>query len=402
MTKVPANRMQIAQTDDDKHCLVFFRTLNEGMIQLITPARNPVEGTNLELLEYMLAELQEFGYLDMTDEGVLNIDSMCFYTLWSTQRDLVDGTDWHIDPSKITSLAKEPIFNPQPGPEKADQFIAWQTLRDYFDAHGLSFHGNDNSELNIHLADLHNSFTAPQVAAYRCLAAASEQVIPSLLLIAGELTPNQFSNATTAGTPFDVTFGFPVKDKSPEENHGEYIRLMRDLATRCENFIRLSEDPVFELIKAGESEKVEFKSTLRYDLRGKKNNPEIEHAVLKELCAFMNTKGGTILVGVGDDGDILGIECDGFQNSDKWQLHLRNLIRDKLGSIKSTLVNTRPIQIGDKTIMEIKCLPSSDPAYLKMKGKDSPEEFYIRTGPAAQILRPSEIVEYLDGRRKKS
>ena len=53
-----------------------------------------------------------------------------------------------------------------------------------------------------------------------------------------------------------------------------------------------------ELIKTGESEAVEFKSTLRTNLHTKKFDKKMEHAVMKSITSFLNTDGGTLLVGV--------------------------------------------------------------------------------------------------------
>ena len=57
-----------------------------------------------------------------------------------------------------------------------------------------------------------------------------------------------------------------------------------------------------ELIDVGESGEVEFKSTLRWHLHAERMDKEIEHASLKTIAAFLNTAGGTLLIGVNDDG----------------------------------------------------------------------------------------------------
>ena len=58
-----------------------------------------------------------------------------------------------------------------------------------------------------------------------------------------------------------------------------------------------------ELVKLGESKTLEFKATLRFDLKLGQNQPKIvTHAVLKTIAAFLNTEGGDLLIGVGDDG----------------------------------------------------------------------------------------------------
>ena len=58
------------------------------------------------------------------------------------------------------------------------------------------------------------------------------------------------------------------------------------------------------------------------------------------LAAFLNSKGGTLLIGVGDGGEVIGLENDKFQNEDKFALHLDNLIKDQLGGAVFAL-NTR-------------------------------------------------------------
>ena len=64
-----------------------------------------------------------------------------------------------------------------------------------------------------------------------------------------------------------------------------------------------------ELIKRGESKTLEFKATLRWNLReNRKDDKAITHAVLKTIAAFLNTAGGDLLIGVADDGTVTGIE----------------------------------------------------------------------------------------------
>src|ERR1700736_4234749 len=78
-----------------------------------------------------------------------------------------------------------------------------------------------------------------------------------------------------------------------------------------------------ELIKRGESKTLEFKSTLRWNLKeDRRDDKAITHAVLKTIAAFLNTDGGDLLVGVADDGSIIGIERDQLDNDDKFMRHL--------------------------------------------------------------------------------
>ena len=74
-----------------------------------------------------------------------------------------------------------------------------------------------------------------------------------------------------------------------------------------------------ELIRQRESKTLEFKSTLRWNLKEDlKDDKRITHAALKTIAAFLNTEGGDLLLGVADDGTIMGIEHDRLENDDKF------------------------------------------------------------------------------------
>ena len=66
---------------------------------------------------------------------------------------------------------------------------------------------------------------------------------------------------------------------------------------------------VRELLK-GEDQHVEFKQTLRWDIRTKQVNPVLEEVVMKEIASFMNADGGKILIGVDDSGTAAGLDPD--------------------------------------------------------------------------------------------
>jgi hypothetical protein len=90
-----------------------------------------------------------------------------------------------------------------------------------------------------------------------------------------------------------------------------------------------------ELIAEGESEELEFKSSLRWDIELGEVNKKLEEVALKSIAAFANRGGGTLLIGVSDDGAILGLENDykalGGANKDRYQLHLVHLLKKNFG-----------------------------------------------------------------------
>lgn len=148
------------------------------------------------------------------------------------------------------------------------------------------------------------------------------------------------------------------------------------------------------LIEKGESNQVEFKSTLRKNLHTNALDKNIEHAVLKTINAYMNTSGGTLLIGVNDKKDILGLENDEFNNHDAVQRHLMQLINDYLGPENLKLVEPVIVPLGDKHILKVDCKKSPKEVFLK-KGND--DEFYVRQGPLSKQLFGSDLLRYVEG-----
>lgn len=174
------------------------------------------------------------------------------------------------------------------------------------------------------------------------------------------------------------------------------LKVMRALSKRITNYLRSKEQiSTKEIIEQGESDQVEFKSTLRWNLYAQKKDKAIEKAALKTLAAFMNTKGGTLIVGVADDGNILGLENDKFANHDKLLLHLTKIVQDRIGILFMKFLQFSIEHINDKDILRIDCQPATTPAYL-LDGNQ--EHFFIRTGPSTTNLRLSKVYPYIKER----
>lgn len=150
---------------------------------------------------------------------------------------------------------------------------------------------------------------------------------------------------------------------------------------------------VEEIIQRGEDDQTEFKSTLRWDIRQAKKNPAIEHASLKTICAFLNSEGGDLLIGVRDDGSIEGIETDQFENDDRFLLHLWNLIKTCMGQEVTEWVKTSLQRFGNKTVCRVNCKKSKKAIFLNQNGFG--EAFYVRVGPSSSNLEISTALKYI-------
>lgn len=150
-------------------------------------------------------------------------------------------------------------------------------------------------------------------------------------------------------------------------------------------------ETVREEIRGGESSRMEFKSTLRTNLQTGERDPRMEKAVLKTVVAFLNSKGGTLLIGVADDGAITGIDLQSFESRDKLNLHMNNLLTSQIGSEFLPYISYGLVDFGDRSVMRVVCRRSEVPAFL-IEGKE--KTFYVRSGPSSISLRGMELLYY--------
>jgi type I restriction enzyme R subunit len=153
-----------------------------------------------------------------------------------------------------------------------------------------------------------------------------------------------------------------------------------------------------ELIKRKESKTLEFKSTLRWNLKEERQDDKaVTHAVLKTIAAFLNTEGGDLLIGVGDDGSIVGIERDRLESDDKFMRHLAQVVRNGLGDRAGTCIDPSTQIVQGKSVCVVTCQRSPEPVYVKWKGlESSPDgDFYVRSGPGTVRLSPDSSKEFI-------
>jgi type I restriction enzyme R subunit len=153
-----------------------------------------------------------------------------------------------------------------------------------------------------------------------------------------------------------------------------------------------------ELIQQGESKTLEFKSTLRWNLKeGRQEDKGVTHAVLKTIAAFLNTEAGDLLIGVADDRSIVGIERDQLDSDDKFMRHLAQVVRDALGDRAGTCIDPKTQVVQGKTVCVVSCQRSPEPVFLKWKGleKTAEGDFFVRSGPGTVKLPPDSAREYI-------
>lgn len=164
--------------------------------------------------------------------------------------------------------------------------------------------------------------------------------------------------------------------------------------------IRIYSNKSFNLeeeINKGESDFLEFKSSLRWDYQQNTKNKMLEQVIAKTISAFMNSDGGMLLIGIGDDGTILGLENDyntlSKDNKDGFVLTLTTLINNTLGKQTHKFVNIKIVTLKEKDICVIRVEKSSSPVFM-IKGEK--EAFFIRASASSQPLGLKDTMAYIE------
>jgi hypothetical protein len=149
---------------------------------------------------------------------------------------------------------------------------------------------------------------------------------------------------------------------------------------------------VTDLVSQGEDTTTEFKGTLRTNLHTGEKDQRMEMGVLKSIAAFLNTRGGTLVIGVLDDGNPIGVEADKFDSDDKMLLHLDNLIKDRIGAQHSLHIQSRFDDYRDKRVLVVECKSGKAPVFVK---DGAVERFFVRAGASTQELSASQMNEFV-------
>ncbi|MBA3473326.1 MAG: protease Lon-related BREX system protein BrxL [Rubrobacter sp.] len=156
---------------------------------------------------------------------------------------------------------------------------------------------------------------------------------------------------------------------------------------------------VEELMARGESSTVEFKSTARWNLYKKGKDEAIEREIVKAVSGFMNAHGGTLLIGVDDSHEAVGLENDykvtgkrGRDPRDSLENWLTSLFDISIG--RPALANVSVIfeEVDGHDVCRVEVKPSRKPVYAK--GKQT-KDFYVRLNNGTRSLDIEDALEYI-------
>ncbi len=202
-----------------------------------------------------------------------------------------------------------------------------------------------------------------------------------------------------------TAFSFVERDTSRE--------FWVDVPEQPENVDSLNDDlgaPRFEtipsheltavLINSGESSQVEFKATARVNLHTNQRDAAMEIEVAKTLAGFMNSHGGTLLIGVGDAKQVVGLGPDMAtlprKDADCFENVLTSLLEHAIGkpAIANLAVTFEEFPNGQ--VCRIDVQPGKSPTYVRA-GK-SEADLYVRLNNSTRLLNTADAIEYVRNR----
>lgn len=160
---------------------------------------------------------------------------------------------------------------------------------------------------------------------------------------------------------------------------------------------------VGELMRRGESDRLEFKSSARWNLHTKARDERIELVIAKAVSGFLNADGGTLLIGVNDAGEPVGLANDfavvKSPDPDRYELWLRDLLATTLGqpAAVQVVIDFTPLTVdGAETyVCRVTCPASPRPVFLRPGKGGAQPELWVRNGNSTRQLKVDEAVDYV-------
>lgn len=165
------------------------------------------------------------------------------------------------------------------------------------------------------------------------------------------------------------------------------------------------------LLEINETKEIEFKQFFFlkhqdvYKNEGNAKRCDDEQAkVTKNIASFLNTDGGTLLIGVNDEGKPTGVDTEmkrlQITKLEKYFKDLENTVTNLLGDSVSKLLTLSSVIVEDKNIVVVDCLPSPKPIF--MKGHNNKyQDFYLRRAAESEVLHGYAMLDYIKMHFKK-
>lgn len=188
------------------------------------------------------------------------------------------------------------------------------------------------------------------------------------------------------------------------ENGSTFVKVY-EYESDVDSVLNEGSQNLLKLLAIGENDKIEFKSSLQWDVKESRKNTELHNEVIKTVCAFANTNGGTLVIGVDDNSNILGLESDynlfsKDNKRDAFHLTLSNIFDRSFDRDFCVGIDRKILQIEDNDICVIEVKPSPNPIFVKVISKQNAAPlsnvFFIRDNNRTLMINDNiELLQYV-------
>ena len=152
-----------------------------------------------------------------------------------------------------------------------------------------------------------------------------------------------------------------------------------------------------DLVAEGEGEQVEFKAAARWNMHKGDRDEAVEQAIVRTIAAFLNTDGGTLLIGVTDGGDYVGLAKDfalvhrkNRDDKDAYRNWLMDLLEDGIRKSAMAFVKVRIEARDGQEVCRVDVAQSSEDVYVGAERR-----FFVRYSSTTRELNPEETARYV-------
>jgi type I restriction enzyme M protein len=424
---LPKPEIQYPSLEFDRFDFEFEKLENELRLccfgePVLTGQGTDIRSKQESMLENLVSELEGFESCRLRNQRIIKLGGICFYSLYSDMVDIIAKQDPILE-NFDGCLHSDSTFYRSAGPEQVDQMGRWAGIFRMLDKRGIlqwedkdslwvedypvllsdwgGLEGEEAEEVEAQ-SKLSDDFLKSLNEVYSDLSDSQKSsvlhmyiyhnagLMLPLALVTENCTPNEYADGLMAAHAAHQK----IFSSSPRAHTENFRRLKEDARTMMSYIKEVDSEEirVSNLLKAGESDFVEFKSSLRYNLHSDKFDDKITQACLKAIAGYLNKDGGALFIGVNDDGDVVGLEKDTFQNEDKFLLHLKDKIGKVLGEYALSKLSFSFLVLNDKSFCEVVVARSENPIYMRI---GNAEDFCIRTGPSTTTLSASQIHPYI-------
>ncbi len=153
------------------------------------------------------------------------------------------------------------------------------------------------------------------------------------------------------------------------------------------------------LVAGGESKWVEFKASSCFDRESGNRNKDLEFSIAKTIAGFANAHGGTLLIGVNDGGEAVGLKDDyrladqKRQDRDGYENWLTTMLAEVLGKVATSYLTITFTDIGGQDVCRVDMEPASSPIF--MRGQRSAGDLYVRLNNSSRLLTTADALDYV-------